>query len=105
MGKRDRRELLSRLKILLGHLLKWRYQPTHRCSSWRGSMIEQRLQINDLLADCPSLNPQLPELLALAYGDAVRLAAGETGLAPSSFPERVPFDVGQTLDDGFFPEA
>ena len=39
MGKRDRRELLSRLKILIGHMLKWRFQPTQRCSSWR---VEER---------------------------------------------------------------
>ena len=36
MGRRDRQELVSRLKILLGHLLKWQYQPAHRSSSWRG---------------------------------------------------------------------
>ena len=30
MGRRDRRELVSRLKILLGHLLKWQHQPPRR---------------------------------------------------------------------------
>jgi len=54
MSRRDRQELVSRLKILLGHLLKWQHQPQHRSSSWRGSILEQRLRIRDLLQDAPS---------------------------------------------------
>ena len=34
MSRRDRQELVSRLKILLGHLLKWQHQPAHRSSAW-----------------------------------------------------------------------
>lgn len=53
MGRRDRHQLVSRLKILLAHLLKWQCQPAHRCSPWRGSVLEQRLRTRDLLADSP----------------------------------------------------
>lgn len=61
MGRRDRQELVSRLKILLDHLLKWQYRPAHRSGSWRGFILEQRLRIRDLLEDCPSLQPFLAE--------------------------------------------
>jgi len=105
MGKRDRRELLSRLKILIGHMLKWRFQPTQRCSSWRGSIIEQRLQVHDLLDDNPNLRQPLPQLPGVAYPDAVKLASKETGLPPSVFPVDCPYTVEQLLNDDFFSET
>ena len=71
MVRRDRQELVSRLKILLGHLLKWEHQPTHRCSYWLGAILEQRLRIRDLLEDCPSLKPYLAQAAVAAYADGV----------------------------------
>jgi Domain of unknown function DUF29 len=35
MGKTEKRELISRLTVLLLHLLKWRFQPELRSTSWR----------------------------------------------------------------------
>lgn len=34
LGKRDHRELGSRLQTLLTHLLTWRYQPAERSGPW-----------------------------------------------------------------------
>jgi Domain of unknown function DUF29 len=45
LGKQERQELRNRLEVLLGHLLKWRYQPELRCKSWRATIREQRRQI------------------------------------------------------------
>ncbi|MBK1719642.1 DUF29 domain-containing protein [Thiocystis violacea] len=105
MGRRDRQELVSRLKILLGHLLKWQYQPTHRSSSWRGSILEQRLRIRDLLEDCPSLKPFLAEAATAAYGDGVKLASKETGLPLAQFPETLPYALDPLQDDDWWPEG
>jgi len=105
MGRRDRQELISRLKILLGHLLKWQYQPAHRSSSWRGSILEQRLCIRDLLKDAPSLKPFLAEAAKLAYDDGVRLASQETGLSTAQFPGTLAYALDSLLDDDWFPEA
>ena len=99
MGRRDRQELVSRLKILLGHLLKWQYQPAHRCSSWRGSILEQRLRIRDLLQDSPSLKPLFAEAAASAYRDGATLASKETGLSPVHFPEALPYALDRLLED------
>lgn len=101
MGRRDRHELISRLKILLGHLLKWQFQP----ASWRGSIVEQRLQINDLLQFSPSLKPFLTEAVASAYPDAVKLAVKETSLPRKTFPDVCPYLPEQFLDDDFFPQS
>src|SRR4051794_15904973 len=42
MARRDRREVFSRLVVLLAHLLKWDHQPDQRSGSWRGTIREQR---------------------------------------------------------------
>lgn len=105
MGRRDRQEMISRLKILLGHLLKWQYQPEHRCGSWRGSLLEQRLRIRDLLQDCPSLKPFLPEAVAAAYADGAQLASKETGISRDRFPEQAPYALDVLLDDDWFPDG
>ncbi|MDY6993121.1 MAG: DUF29 domain-containing protein [Pseudomonadota bacterium] len=105
MGRNNKRELTSRLKILLGHLLKWQYQPGGRSTSWRGSIVEQRLQINDLIEDNPSLKPQLVEAIAQAYPHAIELASDETGFSESIFPNTCPYAPEQILTKGFFPEA
>lgn len=104
MGRRDRQELVSRLKILLGHLLKWQYQPTHRCGSWRGSILEQRLRIRDLLQDCPSLKPVLADAVSAAYADGATLASKETGLPLAHFPDRSPYPLEVLLEDDWLPE-
>jgi len=104
MGRRDRQELVSRLKILLGHLLKWQYQPAHRSGSWRGSILEQRLRLRDLLEDCPSLKPFLAEAAASAYGDGVKLASRETDLPMGHFPADLPYALNDLLDDDWLPE-
>ena len=57
MGRSDRRELQSRLVVLTMHLLKWRFQPSARSSSWSGTIREQRLQIELIFEDSPSLRP------------------------------------------------
>jgi hypothetical protein len=105
MGRRDRQELVSRLKILLAHLLKWQYQPAHRSSSWRGSILEQRLRIRDLLQDSPSLVPFLAEAAAAAYGDGAKLASKETGLPLAHLPDTLPYALDPLLDDDWLPET
>jgi hypothetical protein len=105
MGRRDRQELVSRLKILLAHLLKWQYQPAHRSSSWRGSILEQRLRIRDLLQDSPSLVPFLAEAAVAAYADGAKLASKETGLPLAHLPDTLPYALNPLLDDDWLPET
>ena len=103
MGKRDKRELMNRLTVLIAHLLKWQIQPQERSSGWIGSIAEQRLQIAGQLEDSPSLKGFLPEAAASAYPKALTLAARETGVGPESFPATCPFAISELLDDEFYP--
>lgn len=100
-----RRELYRRLRILVGHLLKWQYQPAQRSGSWRGSIRTQRDDLAALFKDNPSLRRLLPEKLTDAYRAAVKLAADETGLPVSAFPAECPFSAEQVLDEEFWPDA
>ncbi|HLB99535.1 MAG TPA: DUF29 domain-containing protein, partial [Acetobacteraceae bacterium] len=55
MGRSEKRELNSRLRVLLMHLLKWRHQPMLRSKRWSNTIAAQRDDIVDHLADNPSL--------------------------------------------------
>ncbi len=99
----NRHELASRFMVLIGHLLKWEYQPNHRSSSWEGSINEQRLQINWLIQDKPSLKPNLLPAVTKAYPKAVKLATKDTKLPPTQFPQACPYTLEQLLDEDFYP--
>ena len=105
MGKREKRALRSRMVVLLAHLLKYAYQPQQRSPSWQGTIREQRKQLSELLDDSPSLKPRLLEELPDGYISARLLAAGDTGLAATAFPEHCPFTLEQLLDEYFWPES
>lgn len=103
MGSRERRELGSRLKVLVMHLLKWQFQPQSRSASWRATINDQRDEIEQLLADDPSLRRELDDTIRKRYRVARANAAGETGLALKSLPARCPYAVQQIFDETFFP--
>ena len=42
VGRSEKRELASRMAVLLAHLLKWRLQPEKRSRSWRTIIADQR---------------------------------------------------------------
>jgi hypothetical protein len=55
MGKSEKRELVSRLTVLLLRLLKWQFQAALRSHSWRNSVRVQRISLDSLIRDNPSL--------------------------------------------------
>jgi len=107
MAKRDRREVLSRLVLLLVHLLKWEHQPDHRSGSWQATILEQRRALRKLL-DSGTLQNHAFAVLAEAYADARKQAAAETGLPRTTFPDECIWDLDSLLVDdveaGFVPE-
>jgi len=105
MGRSEKRELESRLEVLLVHLLKWQFQPDCRGTSWRASIKEQRSRTADQLKENPSLKGNLPETYAKAYRYAVFGASKETNLAESVFPSQCPWSFEQAMDADFWPEA
>ncbi|OWO81346.1 hypothetical protein B5C26_14220 [Photorhabdus luminescens] len=104
MGRSERRELRSRLEILLAHLLKWRYQADRRGRSWELTIEEQRDKAIDCLQESPSLKNKLDEHLEKAYTAARRLAEKETLINRNIFPETCPWTFEQIMDENFWPE-
>jgi Domain of unknown function DUF29 len=104
MGKSQKRAIESYLKVLLLHLLKWKYQPEMRSGSWRSSIRNSRLGISDRIEESPSLR-DLPEvLLEKCYCVARSNAADETGLDRSVFPETCPFTWLELFQEDALPE-
>jgi hypothetical protein len=104
LGRKERQELRNRLGLLLGHLLKWQFQPEKRTNSWLGTIREQRIQIKLLVEDSPSLKPYLEEVFLTAYELGLALAVRETQLGEQLFPEVCPYTLEQALNSGFLPE-
>lgn len=99
MAKRDRREVRSRLVVLLCHLLKWEHQPEKQTGSWRATIYTQRLELRDLL-DSKTLKNHAEAVLDDAYRDARKLAATETEMKLSKFPGDCPWGVDELLQWG-----
>src|ERR1700738_1255612 len=95
LGREQFNKLESALRVLLMHMLKWDHQPKRRSRSWIISIKDQRLAINDILADNPGLRPRLPEAVERAYRRAILAPAKETKLDEPVFPDR----LGYGFDD------
>lgn len=104
MGASERSQLQNRHRVLLAHLLKWQYQPQYRGRSWSATIKEQRLSIQMLLADNPSLKSQEEDRIAKAYPLAVQTAIRETNLDEKTFPVQCPYSRAQIADPEFYPE-
>ena len=104
LGRKERQEFRNRLAVLLGHLLKWQFQPDKRTNSWLGTIREQRVQIKFLLQDSPSLKSYLNPVLPDAYELGLALAIRETKLDEQIFPEVCPYTLEQTLSSEFLPD-
>ncbi len=103
LGRQERRELRNRLTVLLGHLLKWQFQPEKRSNSWLATIREQRREVETLLEENPSLKSYLDEAVQLAYQSGVDLAVRETNFPYETFPEACPYALEQVLNSKFFP--
>jgi len=101
VGKSEKREVLSRVAVLLAHLLNGEYQPGFRSRSWQLTIAEQRKQILRHLRETPSLKALLTdkEWIDSAWSDAVILAIKETGL--ESFPKTCPWTMDEVINGSF----
>jgi len=101
LGKQQRQELRNRLGILIGHLLKWHYQPDKQSKSWRVTIRGQRREIKYLLLQNLSLKSYLDEAILLGYAQGIDLVVTETPLDDRDLPKECPYIIEQILDDNF----
>ena len=106
VGKSEKRELASRMAVLLAHLLKWTRQPEIRTKSWRATITVQRKRIALALKATPSLKSVVRDRdwQEDVWLDAVAQAQKETGLAADELPEACPWAMEQAGDQDFWPE-
>lgn len=98
MAKRDRREVFSRLVVLISHLLKWQFQPESRSGGWRGTIREQRRELR-LLLESGTLRKHAQAVLLDAYDEARKQAADETALSLETFPTECAWDLEELLHE------
>jgi hypothetical protein len=101
LGKQQRQELRNRLAVLIGHLLKWDYQPERRSKSWRVTIREQRRDIIYLLQENPSLKPYLEEAIIYAHESGLDLVVRETPLDYLDLPKDPIYTIEQLLNPDF----
>ncbi|WP_211167639.1 DUF29 domain-containing protein [Pseudanabaena yagii] len=98
LGRLQKQELRNRLGILIGHLLKWDYQPELRSKSWRATIREQRDEILEILQENPSLKPYLDEAVQKGFRQGINLVLKETPLDLHDLPSVCPYAIAQILD-------
>jgi Domain of unknown function DUF29 len=73
LAARDRREIKTRLKVLLAHLLKRAYVPlSDNYRGWENTINEQREQLQDLLDQSPSLKTYFEDVFAESWQRALQ---------------------------------
>ncbi|MTJ07408.1 DUF29 domain-containing protein [Anabaena sp. UHCC 0204] len=107
LGKSQQRALQSALRLILSHLLKWKYQPEKRSNSWRITITRERLNLDELFTESPSLRRFLndAEWINTTYQRARKEAMVETGLSADNFPIVCPFVADEILDLDFYPHS
>jgi hypothetical protein len=104
LRKQQKQELRNRLGVLIGHLLKWQYQPNFRSKSWRVTIRGQRRRIKEHILENPSLKSYLHQAIAEAFPDGIDLVLKETPLEEKDLPSNCPYTFEQ-LFDPLFPEG
>ena len=96
LSKRERDSLLSSIRLIIHHLLKWDYQPQLRSRSWLVTVQRERSNVADYLADSPSLKIYMTdEYLGKIYKKAKLDAIAETGLDMSDV---CPYTFGDVVN-------
>ena len=103
VGRSEKRQLRSRLEVVLLHLLRWQHQPAKRKYGWRVTIGYQRRMINSILKDSPSLRRFPSEVIGDCYQTARIKAIDETDLSAETFPLSCSYALDEILDDAFFP--
>ncbi len=106
VGKSEKRELASRVAVLLAHLLKWVAQPERRSNSWRSTIVDQRRRIALALISTPSLRSIMrdPNWREDAWLEARGQARKEMRLSEDRIPKAPPFSFEQACDVDFWPD-
>jgi len=98
LGSSNKKEIRSRLAVLIAHLLKQQVQPERETRSWETTILTQAREIEFVVMDSPSLRRMLPEFAARAYRGARQIASRDTRLSIQRFPEKITPEIEERLN-------
>lgn len=108
MGSEIVREIGSRLRVILTHLLLLELSPARDPRAhWASEIAEQRVELDGLLERNPGLRQRVPTLYGRASGNAIKAARlklvtyGE--LDRHAMPDACLYTLEQVLDEDWFP--
>ena len=106
VGKSEKRELASRMAVLLAHLLKWQFQPERRSKSWTDTINLQRRRSVLAIEETPSLKAVMrgSKWRRDMWLDALSRASDETGIGVADFPEDCPWAFSDVLRPDWLPD-
>ncbi len=105
LGKNNKRELSSRLVVLIMHLLKWQHQPKRRSKSWKTTINTQRVELELLFKQSPSLKYAIDDVIEYSFEKAKLLFEDETNISKKALPESCPYSFEQLYDYYFMPNG
>ena len=107
LGKSDRRALASHIAIVIEHLLKLQASPAQMpARGWKDSILRARGEMEQLLADSPSLRRGIAEMITKGLPRArelVRVNCQDYGEQPLTDLDRIIYTEDQVLGD-WMPE-
>lgn len=113
LGKSERRELGSRLSIVIEHLTKLAHSRSRNpLKGWRQTVRRQRAEIERILDGSPSLRREVPlliekekkrtiELVIAELSERDELRASAAALRARSYADLCPYTPDQLLGDWF----
>ena len=98
-------DISNRLANLLAHLLKWEFLPQQRIYCWKARIMEERIFIDGLIEDSPSLKRGPADALARSYRLGRVRAALETDVHENMFPVKCPYSLADVRNYRFYSGA
>jgi hypothetical protein len=104
MSIAQKRSLESQLIRLMLHIVKWKYQPQKRSTSWVKTINNARLEIERWQEEKPSYNDDfiLNEIWQKAQNYAIREAKSEMGLSRKDKFEPTPLTWQEVFEDEYY---
>ena len=108
LGRSDKRELASRIAVIIEHFVKLGYSPARDPrNDWQDTVLRERAEIELLLDDSPSLKREVPALIKKLMRRGVEAATRDLrkrGELSRPLPEVVDYTPEQILGDWVPPE-
>ncbi|TAE38023.1 MAG: DUF29 family protein [Runella slithyformis] len=106
MSIAQKRSIESQLTRLMLHILKWKYQPAKRSTSWARSIVNARLEIEKWQTEKPSYNNEfiLNSLWERSQKYAVIEAKVEMNLSRKDTFEPTPLTWQEVFEDEYLLE-